>query len=84
MKKLFVVTAFAAFAFAAHSATACDWNREASAKDQVVATTDQTAEASPTCSGPNCPAPQPTSVASEETRRATAEPAPVVLITSRH
>ncbi|MEA2643573.1 MAG: hypothetical protein QOG08_599 [Chloroflexota bacterium] len=82
MKKLFVVTAFAAFAFAAHSATACDWNREASAKDQVVATTDLTA--SPTCSGPNCPSPQPTSVASEETRRATAEPAPVVLITSRH
>ncbi len=41
MKKLFVVTAFAAFAFAAHSAAACDWNREASAKDQVVATTDQ-------------------------------------------
>jgi hypothetical protein len=82
MKKLFVVTAFAAFAFAAHSAAACDWNREASAKDQVVATTDLTA--SPTCSGPNCPSPQPTSVASEETRRATAEPAPVVLITSRH
>jgi hypothetical protein len=82
MKKLFVVTAFAAFAFAAHSATACDWNREASAKEQVVATTDLTA--SPTCSGPNCPSPQPTSVASEETRRATAEPAPVVLITSRH
>ena len=82
MKKLVVVTAFAAFAFAAHSATACDWNREASAKDQVVATTDLTA--SPTCSGPNCPSPQPTSVASEETRRATAEPAPVVLITSRH
>ena len=82
MKKLCVVTAFAAFAFAAHSATACDWNREASAKDQVVATTDLTA--SPTCSGPNCPSPQPTSVASEETRRATAEPAPVVLITSRH
>ena len=79
MKKLFVVTAFA---FAAHSAAACDWNREASAKDQVVATTDLTA--SPTCSGPNCPSPQPTSVASEETRRATAEPAPVVLITSRH
>ena len=82
MKKLFVVTAFAAFAFAAHSAAACDWNREASAKDQVVATTDLTA--SPTCSGPNCPSPQPTSVASEETRKATAEPAPVVLITSRH
>ena len=80
MKKLFVVTAFA---FAAHSAAACDWNREASAKDQVVATTDQTAEASPTCSGPNCP-PQPTNVASEETRKATDELAPVVLITSRH
>jgi hypothetical protein len=77
MKKLFVVTAFAAFAFAAHSATACDWNREASAKDQVVATTDLTA--SPTCSGPNCPSPQPTSVASEETRKATDEPAPIVM-----
>jgi hypothetical protein len=81
MKKLVVV---AAFALAAHSAAACDWNREASAANQVVATTDPTAEASPTCSGPSCPAPQPTSVASEETRKATDEPAPIVLITSRN
>jgi hypothetical protein len=84
MKKLVVVTTFAAFALAAHSAAACDWNREASAANQVVATTDPTAEASPTCSGPSCPAPQPTSVASEETRKATDEPAPIVLITSRN
>ena len=83
MKKLVFVTAVAAFALAAHSASACDWNREASAKDQGVASTDQTPQAMPTCSGPNCPAPQPTSVASEETPKAVDQAAPVVLITDR-
>jgi hypothetical protein len=85
MKKLVVVTAFAAFSFAVHSAAACDWNREASAEDQIVAATDQTPKATPTCSGPNCPAPQPASVASEETHKAADEPTPIgLMITNRN
>jgi len=39
MTKLLVVTTFAAFAFAAGPASACDWNREASTNDPAVATT---------------------------------------------
>jgi hypothetical protein len=81
MKMLVVVTALAAFA--AQSAAACDLNREASAEDQVVATTDQSPQAAPTCNAPNCPAPQPTSVASEQKRNAVEETVPVVLITHR-
>ncbi len=80
MKKLLVVTSFAAFA--AYPAAACDWNREASAKDPVVAatatTTEQTPQATPV-------SPQPTSVAVDESaRQPIGEPAPVVLITDRH
>lgn len=58
MKKVVAVTIFAAFAFAAYPAVACDWNREASAQTPVVATTattDQTSQAAPS-------QPQPTSV----------------------
>jgi hypothetical protein len=59
MKKVLAVTIFAAFAFAAYPAAACDWNREASAQTSVVATTatttDQTSQAAPS-------RPQPTSV----------------------
>ena len=39
MKKLLAATTFAAFALAAQSAAACDWNREASSEAQTVATT---------------------------------------------
>jgi hypothetical protein len=80
MKKLLVVTSFAALA--AYPAAACDWNREASAKDPVVAatatTTEQTPQAAPA-------SPQATSVAVDESaRKPIDEPAPVVLVTDRH
>ena len=86
MKKLVVVAAFAAVAFAVYPATACDWNREASAKDPAVATAaDQTPQATPTCSGPNCAAPQPTNVASEASVHKTVDDAaPIVLVTDHH
>jgi hypothetical protein len=84
MKKLVVLAAFTAFAFAAHSAAACDWNREASANDQTVAASEQTPQPTPTCDAANCPAPQQTSVASKETRQTVDEPAPIVLITNRN
>ena len=85
MKKLLIVTAFAAVT--ACPAAACEWNREASTQDQVVATaTDQTPQAAPACSGTDCAAPQPTSVASEPTAQKPAvfETAPIVLVTDRH
>src|SRR5262249_49696086 len=83
MKKLLVVTAFAATV--AYPAVACDWNREASAQDQVVATaTDQTPQATPACPGTDGTAPQPASVASEETTpKPVFEPAPMVLAADR-
>ena len=84
MKKLVVLAAVSAFAVAAHSAAACDWDREASASDQAVAASEQASLATPTCDDANCPAPQPTSsVASQETRTVN-KPAPIVLITDRH
>jgi hypothetical protein len=83
MKKLLVVTAFAAIT--AYPAAACDWNREASTQDQVVATaTDQTPEATPACSGSDCAAPQPSSVASEKTApKPVFEQTPIVLAAER-
>jgi hypothetical protein len=81
MKMLVVVTALAAFA--AQSAAACELNREASAENQVIAATDPTPQAAPTCNAPNCAVPQPTSVASEQKRNAADETVPVVLITHR-
>jgi hypothetical protein len=88
MRTLLVAAAFVAVT--AYPATACDWNREASTQDQVVATaTDQipqgTAQAAPACSGSDCTAPQATSVATEETsRKPVFETAPIVLVTDRH
>ncbi len=80
MKKLLAVASFAVLA--AYPAAACDWNREASVKDPVVATTGMTTEQTPQA----IPAsPQATSVAADESaRKPVAEPAPVVLITDRH
>jgi len=78
MMKLLVVASFAAFAAA--PAAACDWNREASAQDPVVATTttEQTPLATPA-------SPPTTSVAADESvRKPIAEPVPVVLVTDRH
>jgi hypothetical protein len=71
---LVVATAFAAAALAAQSASACDWNREASTEQQTVAAT-----------APPVPAPQTTatSVASE-TNKPVEPTAPIVLVTDRH
>jgi hypothetical protein len=84
MNKLFVVAAFAALT--AYPAAACDWNREASTQDQVVATAaDQTPQAAPACSGSNCTAPQPSGAPSEQAvRKDVFEPAPIVMVTDRH
>ena len=80
MKKLLVVTSFAALA--ATPAAACDWNREASAEKPVVATTATTTEQTPQATPAS---PQPTSTAADESaRKPIDEPAPVVLITDRH
>ena len=79
MKKLLVVASFAAFA--AYPAAACDWNREASASDTVVAaaatTAEQTTQAAPAL-------PQATSVAADQSaRKPIDETAPIILITDR-
>jgi hypothetical protein len=84
MTKIFVAAGFVAVAFAAVPASACDWSREASARDPVVATTtvptDQTAAqatANPT---------QPANLAADTSARKPAyQPtAPVVLVTDQH
>ena len=77
MKKLLVVASFAAFA--AYPAAACDWNREASAQDQVVATATTVPAPQVTQASP-----QATSVVADESaRKPIVEPAPVVLVTDR-
>lgn len=79
MRKLLVVTSFAAFA--AYPAAACDWNHEASAKDQVVAATAAAPEPTPQATTAS---PQPTSVAvNESARKSIDEKWPIVLITDR-
>jgi len=84
MNKLLVVAAFAALT--AYPAAACDWNREASTQDQVVAAAaDQTPQAAPACSGSNCTAPQPGGAPSKQAaRKDVFEPAPIVMVTDRH
>lgn len=84
MNKLLIVAAFAAVT--AYPAAACDWNREASTQDQVVANAaDQTPQAAPACSGSDCTAPQAGGAASEQTvRKDVFEPAPIVMVTDRH
>ena len=80
MTKLLVVTTFAAIAFAAGPASACDWNREASTNDPAVAT-----PAESTTSQAAATPPQAARVASDDNaRKPVDEPAPVVLITDRH
>jgi len=83
MKKLLVVAAFAAMG--AYPAAACDWNREASTQDTVVATAaEQTPQAAPACTGTDCAAPKAESTASEQTTtKPVFEPAPVVLVNDR-
>jgi hypothetical protein len=84
MKKLLAVTTFAAFAFAAQSAVACDWNREADSQAQTVATTATPSE--PTQATQQTPSQPPaTAVASDQSTRQPAEPsAPIVLVNDRH
>jgi hypothetical protein len=82
MKKLVVVTTFAIVGLGAHSAAACDWNREASANDPVVATSaPENAAAQPSTSTARVS----TSVASDEsTRKVVDAPMPIVLITNEN
>jgi hypothetical protein len=83
MQKLLIVTVFAALT--AYPAAACEWNREASTQDPVVASTDQTPQAAPACSGADCAAPPKASIASEQTARKTVnEASPIVPVTDRH
>jgi len=77
MRKLVVVTAFAAVALAAQSAAACDWNREASTEQQVVATTAQSAPATQTSS-------TATQTVTADTSKPVEPTAPVVLVNDRH
>jgi hypothetical protein len=78
MKKLVAATIFAAVAFAAQSAAACDWNREASTDQQQVATS--TPVQAPQPATPATPAPTTTVEAS----RPATPTAPVVLVNDRH
>ena len=81
MKKLVVAASFAALA--TYPAAACDWNHEASAKDQIVAATGTTIEQAPQAATPTSP--QPTSVAADQSaRKAIDEWPPIVLVTDRH
>jgi hypothetical protein len=83
MTKLLVVTTFAAIAFAAGPASACEWNREARTNGPAIATTATPAQQ--TTSQAAAAPPQATSVASDENaRKPVDEPAPIVLITDRH
>jgi hypothetical protein len=77
MKKLLVVASFAAFA--AYPAAACDWNREASVQDQVVAAATAT-----TVQAPQVTQASPQATVDASARQPIVEPAPVVLITDRH
>jgi hypothetical protein len=80
MRKLVVVTAFAAVALAAQSASACDWNREAATEQQQVAATTPPA---PALQGTST-ATQTPAVASESTSKPVEPTAPVVQVNDRH
>jgi hypothetical protein len=76
MRKLVAATAFAAFALAAQSAVACDWNREASTEQQTVATTAAPTQTPQTTS--------PTQTVASEAAKPVEPTAPVVLVNDRH
>ena len=84
MTKVFVAAGLVAAAFAANAASACDWSREASARDPVVATTAAPTEQTATQATANPT--QPANLAADTSARKPAdEPtAPVVLVTDRH
>ncbi len=76
MRSLVVVTAFAAIAFTAQSAAACDWNRQASTEEQTTAAAvppPQTQQAAPAAT-------QTSTTAAETARKPVEETAPVVLV----
>jgi hypothetical protein len=80
MRTLVVVTAFAAVAFTAQSAAACDWNRQASTEQQSAAATvvpPQAQQATPATS-------QTSTATAETTRKPAGEVAPVVLVSDHH
>ncbi len=83
MKKLLAVTTFVAFAFAAQSAAACDWNREASSAEQTVATTATPSEQTQTTQEA-APVQAPATTAASDQRQSAAPPAPVILVNDRH
>ncbi len=83
MTKLLVVTTFAAVAFAAYPAAACDWNRQASSSDPAVATTATSAQQTTTQTASQA-ATTSSQTASETARKPVDAPAPVVLVTERH
>jgi len=75
MNKLLAATIFAVVAFAAQSAAACDWNREARSDQQQVATTATPTQAPQTAT-------QAPTVAAEVSRPVTPT-APVVQVNER-
>jgi hypothetical protein len=84
MTKFFVAAGFAAVAFAATPVFGCDWSREASARDPVVATTVAPAEQA-TSQAAATPAQSANIAADRAAPKPVDEPtAPVVLVTDRH
>ena len=79
MRKLVVVTAFAAVAFTAQSAAACDWNREASTEQQTAAANVAPAQAQQAAPATS----QAPAVAAETTRKPAEAAAPVVLVSDQ-
>jgi len=77
MRTLVVATAFAAVALAAQSASACDWNREASTEQQIAATTTPPQAPQTTATATQAPTVVSDSKPVEPT-------APVVLVNDRH
>jgi len=77
MRKLVAATVLAALALAAQSAVACDWNREANASQQQVATTAAPAQPSQT----TATTPQAANVASSKAAEPTA---PIVRVNDRN
>lgn len=79
MRKLVVVTAFAAVTLTVQSAAACDWNRQASTEQQTAAATVAPAQAQQAA-----PAASQTSTVTADTTRSPAEQAAPVMLASDH
>jgi hypothetical protein len=85
MKKLLAAATFAAFAFAAQSAVACDWNREADSQQQTVATTATPSEQTQaTQQAAPSQTPAPAVVFDQSVRQQVDPSTPVVLVNDRH